>query len=434
MCRFCKKNVVDKHEGRASEAPAAKACVGESYSGVERLASVGRDLGMHGGLNPAIEASSTFAVRTASTMPEIFAGRAEGCFLYSRHFNPTVLELSRQLAAIEHTEAAYCTSSGLAAISSVLLGCCNSGDHIVASDTLYGGTYALLAEFLPQKAGISCTFVDVKDISAMRAAIIPERTKVVYCEALSNPTLRLADLTAVAAVAHAAGASFVVDNTFTPLVLTPAEHGADVVVHSLTKFISGASDVVAGCVCGTADFVGSLMDLHKGPMMLLGPTMDPHVAASIALRLPHLPLRMAEHARRALYLAERLRAENIAVEYPGLKDHPDHALLLRLSPDFATFGGGGVLTIDTGSRVAADGLMNELQNTQHFGYVAVSLGYFDTLMSCSASSTSSELSDAALSRSGIKPGLVRISVGFTGTAAQRWDQLCTALIKVGLIA
>lgn len=442
MCRFCATPKPGAEAGTSGSAPRS-AFIKQApettdpaprTGSIERLASLPRDLGRHGGLNPAVEASTTFAVQHAGTMPEIFAGRTEGCYLYSRHFNPTVLELGKQLAAIENTEAAYCTSSGLAAISCALMGLCNSGDHIVASDTLYGGTYALLAEFFPKKLGITCTFVNVKDVRAVSAAIVQGKTKVVYCESLSNPTLRLADLPALAAVAHASDCGLVVDNTFAPLVMTPADHGADVVVHSLTKFINGASDIVAGCICGTTAFIASLMDLHCGSLMLMGPTMDPHVASTIALRLPHLSLRMAAHAQRAQLLAERLRAAGVAVVYPGLQEHPDYALLRRLASDFDAYGGGGVLTIDAGSRKVADEFMNDLQNTEHFGHVAVSLGYFDTLMSCSAASTSSELGDEALVRSGIKPGLVRVSVGFTGSDRQRWHQLLAALERVGLVA
>ena len=399
---------------------------------VERLSSIRREFGEHGGVNLSVEASTTFTVMEAGTMPDIFAGQTEGCFLYGRHYNPTVFALGRQLAAIEGTESAYCTASGLGAISCALLGLLKSGDHVVASDTLYGGTWAMLAEFLPEKCGITCSFVDPHNADAVAKAIIPGKTKVLYLETLSNPTLRLANLPLLADIAHTAGLQVVVDNTFTPLVVTPADHGADVVVHSLTKFVNGASDFIAGCVCGTAEFVGSLMDLHTGPMMLLGPTMDPQVAHSISLRVPHLPIRMAEHARRAQYFAERLDELGIDVQYPGLANHPDHELLQTIGR--SEYGGGGVITINAGSRAKAEELMDTLQNDEGFGYMAVSLGYFETLMSCSASSTSSEMDDESLRKSGIEPGLVRMSVGFTGSIEQRWQQLRNALGSVGLLA
>ncbi|MGB0648383.1 MAG: aminotransferase class I/II-fold pyridoxal phosphate-dependent enzyme [Bradymonadia bacterium] len=401
---------------------------------VERLANLRHEFGEHGGVNMSIEASTTFTVMEAGTMPEIFQGRLGpddgGCFLYGRHFNPTVYVLGRQLAAMEGAEAGYCTASGLGAISCALLGCLNQGDHVVASDTLYGGTWAMLAEFFPQKCGITATFVDINDEAALKSAIRPN-TKVIYTESLSNPTLRVANLPLISRVAKAHGAKLIVDNTFTPLAITPIEQGADIVVHSLTKFVNGASDFIAGAVCGTAEFVGSLMDLHVGPLMILGPTMDPQVAHSISLRIPHLSIRMTEHARRAQVFAERLTEIGIDVVYPGLSNHPDHALFREIGrPEY---GFGGLLTIDTGSRLKAEALMDDLQNQEGFGFMAVSLGYFDTLMSCSASSTSSEMTDDALVAAGIAPGLIRMSVGFTGSLEQRWSQLERSLIRTGLV-
>jgi methionine-gamma-lyase len=164
--------------------------------------------------------------------------------------------------------------------------------------------------------------------------------------------------------------------------------------------------------------------------MLLGPTMDPQVAYNLNLRIPHLPLRMAEHGQRAQVFAERLQGLDLAVNYPGLPDHPDHELLKSLHcPDY---GFGGILTLDLGSEDLANQLMDMLQNDYRFGYMAVSLGYFDTLMSCSGSTTSSEMSDEDKTSAGISPGLVRLSVGYTGTTKQRWRQLQTALQRLGV--
>ena len=402
---------------------------------IERLASLRHEFGEHGGVNMSIEASTTFTVMEAGTMPEIFQGRLGpdegGCFLYGRHFNPTVYVLGRQLAALEGAEAGYCAASGLGAIAAALLGLLDQGDHVVASDTLYGGTWAMLAEFLPRKCGITTTFVDATDPEAIRNAIT-DRTKVVYVESLANPTLRVTDIPAIAAIAHERDARLIVDNTFTPLAISPIEHGADVVVHSLTKFVNGASDFIAGAVLGTGEFIGSLMDLHTGPLMILGPTMDPQVAHSISLRLPHLPIRMKEHAVRALEFATRLEAAGVPVAYPGLPGHADHGLFQRIGrPEF---GFGGLLTIDAGTRARAETLMEVLQNREGFGFMAVSLGYFDTLMSCSASSTSSEMDEASIAAAGISPGLLRMSIGYTGSIEQRWDQLDRSLRRCGLIS
>ena len=397
---------------------------------IEALARLRHEFGEHGGVNMSIEASSTFTVMEPGTMPAMFQGlkgHDAGCYLYGRHFNPTVYHLGLQLAAIEGTEAAYCTASGMGAISATLLALCKSGDHIVASNAVYGGSYALMHDFLPERAGITATFVDITDLGAVRNAIT-DKTRVVYTESMSNPTLRVADIPKLSSIAREAGIPLVVDNTFSPLILSPVDHGADIVVHSITKFISGMSDVIAGAVCGTREFIESLMDLHEGSLMLLGPTMDPKVAANISLRIPHLPLRMVAHGERALALAQRLDDLGAHVCYPGLDGHPDRGLLDELRcPDY---GYGGVMTIDMGTEAAANALMSKLQNKYGFGFMAVSLGYFDTLMSCSGSSTSSEMSDEDKAFAGISPGLVRMSVGYTGTLEQRWQQLRDALHEV----
>ncbi|MDJ0749602.1 MAG: aminotransferase class I/II-fold pyridoxal phosphate-dependent enzyme [Woeseiaceae bacterium] len=400
---------------------------------IEDLAHLRHEFGEHGGVNMSVEASSTFTVIDPETMPEMFQGRAgpdKGCYLYGRHFNPTVYNLGRQMAALAGTDAAYCTASGMGAISAVVLCLCNAGDEVVASNAVYGGTFALLNDFLPVKCGITTRFVDITDVDAVRAAIT-DKTRLIYTESIANPTLRLADFPALGGVAKERGIPLVVDNTFTPLILRPAALGADIVVHSITKFISGASDIIAGAICGTEAFIGELMDLHMGPLMLLGPTMDPNVAAAISLRIPHLPLRMKAHGDRALAIAGRLQELGLKVEYPGLKSHPDHALFDELHCE--DYGFGGVFTLDLGSEERANRLMDCLQNKRRFGYMAVSLGYFDTLMSCSGSSTSSELGDEQKSAAGISAGLLRISIGYTGTLEQRWGQLESALRECGIV-
>ncbi|MCE9575209.1 MAG: aminotransferase class I/II-fold pyridoxal phosphate-dependent enzyme [Deltaproteobacteria bacterium] len=405
-----------------------------SFDPAAALASAKHEFGEHGGVNMSIEASTTFTVMAAATMPEIFAGRRtvdrDGCFLYARHFNPTVWTLGRELAALEDAEAGYCCASGMAAIAATLLQLCDAGDHVVASSAVYGGTHALLAEFLPAKAGVTATFVPIDDLAAVEAAIGP-RTRVLFTETVANPTLVVADLPALAAIAHRHGVALVVDNTFCPVIVTPTRHGADVVVHSLTKFINGASDLVAGAILGKAELIGRLMDLHTGALMLLGPTMDPRAAFEVSMRLPHLPLRIAEHSRRAQILCERLAALDVPVVYPGLPTHPQHALLARLANP--GYGAGGLFTIDLGDRARAYRFMEVLQNEHRFGFMAVSLGYAETLMSCSASSTSSELDDAALAAAGIGAGLVRISIGYTGALEDRWAQLHAALVTVGML-
>lgn len=407
----------------------------DAFDPVRALAASKHTFGEHGGVNLSIEASTTFTVMAAETMPELFAGGrtagGDGCFLYGRHYNPTVYALGRELAALEATEAGYCCASGIAAIAAAVMQLCDHGDHVVASRAIYGGSHALLGELLPRKAGVTTTFVPITDLAAVEAAFTP-RTRVLFTETLSNPTLVVADLAALAALAHRHGAALVVDNTFCPVMVTPALHGADVVVHSLTKFINGASDLVAGAILGRAELIGRLMDLHTGTLMLLGPTMDPRIAFEVSMRLPHLALRIAEHSRRAMILASRLDELGVAVTYPGLRRHPQHALMRRQLN--AGQGFGGLLTIDLGDRARAYRFMDLLQNQHRFGFMAVSLGYAETLMSASASSTSSELSDDALAAAGIGPGLVRMSIGITGALEDRWAALAAALRDVGAVA
>ena len=401
---------------------------------VETLANTRHEFGEHGGVNMSVEASTTFTVMRSGTMPEIFHGDKGpdrgGCYLYGRHFNPTVYTLGKQLAALEGTEAAYCTASGMAAISSTLMQLCDANDHIVSSNAVYGGTYALLHDLLPPKTGITTTLVDIADLAAVEAAIT-DRTRVIYAESMANPTLRIADIPALSKIARRHGIKLVVDNTFSPLILSPKKLGADIVVHSMTKFISGASDHIAGAICADESFIQQLMDLHEGMLMILGPTMDPQVAFNINLRIPHLPLRMAEHGRRTQLFAERLDEMGMNVTYPGLPGHPDHSLMSELH--CKDYGYGGILTLDMGTEALANELLDMLQNEYQFGYVAVSLGYFDTLMSCSGSSTSSEMTEEDKQAAHISPGLVRMSVGYTGTVEQRWQQLTAALASVGAI-
>lgn len=398
-----------------------------AFDPIRSMADAKREFGEHGGVNMSISASTTFTVMLAETMPDIFSGQKGpdhgGCYLYGRNFNPTVYSLGKMLGAMEGTEAGYCTASGLGAITCVLMQLCNAGDHIVSANTIYGGTFAFMKEYLPLKANVHTTFVPIDDLAAVEAAIT-DKTKVLYFETVSNPTLVVADIPQLSKIAKKHGITVVVDNTFSPLLISPIQHGADIVCHSMTKFINGASDIIAGAICASAEFLTSLMDLHTGSVMLLGPTMDPKIAHEISLRLPVLDVRMREHCSRAMTYAERLNQIGARVSYPGLIDHPQHELMKGMLNE--GYGFGGLLTVDMGSVERANRFMEILQNDHSFGFMAVSLGYFETLMSCSGSSTSSELSEEDKNAAGISPGLVRISVGLTGTVDQRWDQLQSA--------
>ena len=393
-----------------------------------------REFGEHGGVTPSIARSSTFTVMDPAAMPEIFQGLRGpdkgGCFLYSRHFNPTVDVLARYISAMEGTEFAVCSASGMSAISCTLLQLCRSGDHIVSSDTIYGGTHALLRELFPEM-GITTTFVDPADTASFEKAVLPS-TRVIYAETIGNPTLKVTDILALSKLSQKRGLTLVIDNTFMPMVVTPAKLGADIVVSSMTKFINGASDAIAGVICASRDFIYKLMDLHTGRVMLLGPTMDPRIAYDIIQRLPHLAIRMREHCRRAMAIAERLHKIGTTVAYPGLPSHPQHELIKSMvNPGY---GYGGMLTIDCGTKEKAEELMSILQNKERFGLIAVSLGYYDTLMSCSGSSTSSEVPPEDQSKIGLSPGLMRMAIGYTGSLEARLEQIERAVRAVGLAA
>jgi methionine-gamma-lyase len=296
----------------------------------------------------------------------------------------------------------------------------------VASETIYGGTHALFESLLPQM-NIKTTFVDITDIEAVKAAVT-EKTKVIYTETMGNPTLKIADIPALAEIAREQGSKLVVDNTFSPLIFSPKILGADIVVYSLTKYINGASDLIAGAVCADKSFIHELMDLHTGRVMLLGPTMDPRVAFDVLQRIPHLPIRMREHSRRGAAMAKMLKEMGIRVVYPGLPDHPQYEKAKKLANE--GYGLGGILALDCGTKEKAEELMDVLQNQESFGMIAVSLGYFDTLISCSGSSTSSEIKMEDQQKMGLSSGLLRIALGFTGDLDTRMAQMERAVKKV----
>lgn len=362
--------------------------------------------GEFGDVNPSITDSSTYTFLDPKVMEDSFDHDIEGCFLYSRHWNPINKYLSDALARMEDGEAAQVMASGMGAISSTLLALCSSGDEIVSSRTIYGGTFALLKNLLP-RFGITTRFVDFRDPEIVRRAIGP-RTRVVYGETISNPLLDVADLPALASVAKEAGAKLVIDNTFSPMVVTPLRHGADVVVHSMTKFVNGTSDCVAGCAVSTQEFVNRLNDVNEGTSMLLGPVLDSLRAASLLKNLHGLHIRMKKHGENALALAKAFDRWGLRVLYPGLESHPQHLLLRRLANP--GYGFGGILTLDARSTEIANRLMVRLQE-ERVGYLAVSLGYFKTLFSSPGHSTSSEIPHEEREAMGLGDGLIRFSVG-----------------------
>ncbi len=383
--------------------------------------------GEFGDVNPSITDSSTYTFLTPEKMEEAFDHELEGCFLYSRHWNPTNKFLAEALARMEDGESAQVMASGMGAISTTLIALCGQGDEIVCGRNIYGGTYALLKNLLP-RFGVTTRFVDLRDHAAVRAAMTP-RTRVLYAESISNPLLEVSDIPALAAIAHERGASLVVDNTFSPMILSPLRLGADVVVHSMTKYINGTSDCVAGCVVSSHDFVARLNDINAGPSMLLGPVLDSFRAASILKNLHSLHVRMRKHSANALHVARRLEQLGHDVHYPGLPGHPHHALMTKLAND--GYGWGGMMTLDAGEHDRAYRLMARLQQ-EKVGYLAVSLGYFKTLFSMPGRSTSSEIPAEEREKAGISDGLIRFSIGLDADIEQTMGRIEKCLLEVGV--
>lgn len=384
--------------------------------------------GEYGDVNPSITDSSTYTFLNPATMKELFEHEIEGCFLYSRHWNPTNKYLAEALAKLEDSEAAIVTGSGMSAIACSVLQICGCGDEIISSRTVYGGTYALFKNFLP-KHGINVKFVNINDLEAVKSAVT-EKTKIIYTEAVSNPLLEIADIPRLSSIANQNNIKLMVDNTFSPIFITPIRLGAHIVVHSLTKFINGTSDCVAGCVCSSKEFIGQLMDINSGAAMLLGPVLDSFRAASIMKNLHSLHIRIKKHSENAMYLAKNLEELGLKVFYPGLKSHRGHNLLNELMND--GFGYGGMLAIDAGDSDTADKLMAEMQFAK-VGYLAVSLGYFKTLFSSPGHSTSSEIPEEERAAMGLSEGLVRISIGLDNNIEKTFQRIKKCLISVGLV-
>ncbi|ALR29796.1 cystathionine beta-lyase [Chryseobacterium sp. IHB B 17019] len=384
--------------------------------------------GEFGGVNPSISDSSTYTFLSAKTMFDTFEGNAEGCYLYSRHSSPMNLYLSQALAKMENTETANVTASGMGAITSVLMQVCKSGDHIISSRTIYGGTYAFMKNFLPPFQ-IETTFVEINNFESIENSI-QKNTKIIYCESVSNPLLEVADLRKLSEICKKHNLQLIVDNTFSPLSISPTLLGADIVIHSLTKFINGSSDTVGGVYCGTQEFINDTKNVNNGACMLLGPTMDSLRSASILKNLRTLHIRMKQHSHNAMYLAERFEQDGLRVSYPGLKSHKNHELMKSMMHE--EYGFGGLLTLDAGTTEKANELM-ELMQQENLGYLAVSLGFYKTLFSCSGSSTSSEIPEEERAEMGISDGLIRFSIGLDHDIERTYEKMRECMLKTGVL-
>ena len=398
------------------------------YKAAERIQDL-QYFGEFGGVNPSISDSSTYTFLTAKTMFDTFEGNTEGCYLYSRHSSPSNLYLGEAMAQLEDTESANVFASGMGAISAVIMQLCDSGDHIVCSRTIYGGTYAFLKNFL-KKFNITTSFLDITDLDDVANAITP-KTKMIYCEAISNPLLEVADIASLSKIAKKHDIPLVVDNTFSPLNIGAAQLGADIVVHSLTKFINGSSDCVAGAVCGTKDFCLGLKDVNNGAGMLFGSTLDSLRAASILKNMRTLHIRIKKHSENAHYLAKQFEKDGLKVVYPGLESHPGHELMKKqMNPEY---GFGGMLTLDVGSLDRANALM-ELMQKEKLGYLAVSLGFYKTLFSASGTSTSSEIPEEEQKQLGLSQGLIRFSIGLDNDIHKTYLSMRHCMEALGILS
>ena len=337
-------------------------------------------------------------------------------YVYSRYGNPTIRALENLVAGLEGGVAAVGTASGMGAISSVLLSTLRAGDHVIAQNCLYGGTYAMFRD-LTARFGIEVTYVPGHDPAEVAAAVRPN-TRLLYLETIANPVTQVVDLPAFLAAGRSAGLITVVDNTFaTPLLCRPIEHGADVVLHSATKYLGGHSDVTGGILVFADDERYRQVWHHT---MELGATPDPFAAWLTIRGIQTLPLRIREHCANAAVLADRL-AEHPAVasvRWPGHPTHPDHAVARRHLSDF-----GGMLAFDlAGGRSAGHAFTKGVRLAK----LAVSLGGVETTLLHPASSSHRQLDAAALRAAGIGEGTVRMSVGIEHVE-DVWDDLAQAL-------
>ncbi|WP_433463747.1 trans-sulfuration enzyme family protein [Spirillospora sp. CA-128828] len=358
-----------------------------------------------------------FSFDAADDLAAAFRGPDEA-FFYARMGNPTVRSLERLLTELEGGAGALATASGMGAVNTVLMGLLQSGDHVIAQTALYGGTYALLQD-LAARWGVDVTFVSGDDPAEVREALRPT-TRLLYLETVANPTTHVTDLPAFTEAVRGAGVLTVVDNTFVPLLCKPIEHGADIVIHSMTKYIAGHGDVIGGAIVFADSSVHQRVWEHATE---LGATADPFAAWLTVRGFATMPMRVARQSASALDIAGRLAAHpSVArVHYPGLPGHPQHEVAERLLPD----GAGGVLAFElTGGREAGR-TFSEAVDLISLG---PSLGAIATLVMHPASTSHRQMDAASLAAAGIGEGTVRLAVGLEHPD-DLWQDIDQALRK-----
>ncbi len=364
----------------------------------------------HGALNPPIFMSSTFGFKDSGHGTELFSGDAEGYF-YHRAGNPTVSVLENRLAELEGAEAGIATSSGMGAITAAFWTLLNSGDEIIADKTLYGCTFSVLQHHIG-RFGVKTTFIDMSNPDELARAI-SGNTRIVYCETPANPNMRLVDIAAIAEICKQYDASFIVDNTYcTPYLQRPIELGADIVVHSATKYLGGHGDLLAGAVIANREMIDQIRSV--GLTEMNGAIISSLDAFLIMRGLKTLQLRMDRHSQTALKLAKLLQ-DHPAVDivyYPGLVSSPFHQLASRQMSQY-----GGMIALELkGGIEAGRNFMDALQLVTS----AVSLGDAETLVQHPASMTHAKYEPEEREKHGFTDGLIRISVGL-----EDYDDLAT---------
>ena len=354
----------------------------------------------YGAATVPIYQTSTFRFESAEDGAACFAGEKDG-YVYTRIGNPTVAALERQVAELEHGYGAVAFASGMGAVSTVYMAYLNSGDHIISSDAVYGASRTMMEGHM-SRFGVQSSYVKTENLENIKAAIRPN-TKMLYIETPANPTMGITDIEACAKIAREHNLLLVVDNTFcSPYLQNPLDLGADVVLHSVTKFINGHADIVGGIVITkTAELYKQLHVM----MLNLGGNMDPHQAYMVIRGLKTLGIRIDRAQESAMKVAEFLEShpQVTSVAYPGLKSHPQYALAQKQMR-----GSGTMISFELkGGREAASVFMNNVKMC----ILAVSLGGVETLIQHPASMTHSKVSATAKAAAGITDGLVRFSVG-----------------------
>jgi O-succinylhomoserine sulfhydrylase len=366
-----------------------------------RLVHEGSRRSQYGEMAEAIFLTQGFVYPTAEAAEARFVQAGEDEFIYARYGNPTTRMFEERIAAIEGTEDAFATASGMAAVSGALMACLRAGDHVVSARALFGSCLYVLEDVL-QRFGVRVTFVDGADLGQWRAAVTPE-TKAVFFESMSNPTLELVDIAAVSRIAHAAGALVICDNVFaTPVFSRAVGQGADVVVYSTTKHIDGQGRALGGVVCGTRAFVRKVLEPY---MKHTGGSMSPFTAWLHLNGMATLDLRCRAMADTALAVARALEPQPTVarVIYPGLPSHPQHALAM------AQMGSGGTMVAFevTGGKEAAFRVLNALRIAK----ISNNLGDAKTIATHPATTTHQRLAQDQKDALGITPGLIRLSLG-----------------------